>query len=117
VQSLELHEPATLPEAVGLLGQVGAKDKIVPGGSDLMAGVKKDWIAGKGFMVETTQQLRTRPETAGRGDTLLERLSQSQPWSPRRDWNSVRVAARVSATVPSHALHGHLPFSSCHRIR
>jgi CO/xanthine dehydrogenase FAD-binding subunit len=49
VQSLELHEPATLPEAVGLLGQVGAKDKIVPGGSDLMAGVKKDWIAGKGI--------------------------------------------------------------------
>jgi CO/xanthine dehydrogenase FAD-binding subunit len=40
--AFELHEPATLPEAVGLLGRFGAKGKIVAGGSDLVAGVMKD---------------------------------------------------------------------------
>jgi hypothetical protein len=67
-------------------------------------------------LVETTQQVVRDPKRPALV-ALLERVSQSKPWSPRRDWNSVRVAARVSATVPSHALPGHLPFSSCHRIR
>jgi xanthine dehydrogenase YagS FAD-binding subunit len=49
MQPFELHEPATLPQAVGLLGQFGAKGKIVAGGSDLVAGIMKDWIGGKGM--------------------------------------------------------------------
>jgi hypothetical protein len=36
--------PATLPEAVGLSGEFGARGKIVTGGSDLVAGVTKDWM-------------------------------------------------------------------------
>jgi hypothetical protein len=81
----------------------------VAGGSDLVAGVMTDWIGGKGSLVETTQQVVRDPKRPALV-ALMERMSQSKPWSPRRDWNSVRVAARVSATVPSHALPGHLPF-------
>jgi len=80
---------------------------------DRSIGLQSD---SEGSLVETTQQEVRDPKRLALV-ALRERVSQSQPWSPRRDWNSVRVAARVSATVPSHALPGHLPFSSRHRIR
>src|ERR1700716_1924953 len=49
MKGFDLHEPTTVPQAVGLLDQLGAAGKILAGGSDLVGGVMKDWITGKGM--------------------------------------------------------------------
>jgi xanthine dehydrogenase YagS FAD-binding subunit len=49
MKSFELYEPTTVQEAVGLLGQFGANGKALGGGSDLIGGVMKDWVTGKGM--------------------------------------------------------------------
>src|ERR1700716_1321351 len=49
MKGFDLHEPTTVPQAVGLLDQLGAAGKILAGGSDLVGGVMKDWSTGKGM--------------------------------------------------------------------
>ncbi|MFN8524692.1 MAG: xanthine dehydrogenase family protein subunit M [Chloroflexota bacterium] len=49
MKGFELHEPTTVAEAVGALGKFGAKARPVGGGSDLVNGVMKDWVEGKGM--------------------------------------------------------------------
>jgi xanthine dehydrogenase YagS FAD-binding subunit len=49
MKGFDLYEPTTVPEAVGLLGQFGATGKVLAGGSDLLGGVMKDWVQGKGM--------------------------------------------------------------------
>src|ERR1700704_3984558 len=49
MKGFDLHEPTTVTQAVGLLDQLGAAGKILAGGSDLVGGVMKDWITGKGM--------------------------------------------------------------------
>jgi xanthine dehydrogenase YagS FAD-binding subunit len=49
MKGFELHEPTTVPQAVGLLGQLGANGKVLAGGSDLVGGIMKDWVQGKGM--------------------------------------------------------------------
>jgi xanthine dehydrogenase YagS FAD-binding subunit len=49
MKGFDLYEPTTVPEAVGLLGQFGANGKVLAGGSDLLGGVMKDWVHGKGM--------------------------------------------------------------------
>jgi xanthine dehydrogenase YagS FAD-binding subunit len=49
MKSFELHEPTTVQQAVGLLNQFGATGKALGGGSDLIGGVMKDWVQGKGM--------------------------------------------------------------------
>src|SRR5215207_2795755 len=49
MKGFDLYEPTTVPEAVGLLTQVGANGKVLAGGSDLLTGVMKDWVHGKGM--------------------------------------------------------------------
>jgi len=49
MKQFDLYEPTTLSEATGLLNQFGAKAKVVAGGSDLLGGVMKDWVQGKGM--------------------------------------------------------------------
>src|SRR3712207_4459612 len=49
MKGFDLHEPTTVPQAVGLLNQLGAQGKIVAGGSDLVGGIMKDWVTGKGL--------------------------------------------------------------------
>jgi xanthine dehydrogenase YagS FAD-binding subunit len=49
MKGFDLHEPTTVQQAVGLLGQLGAKGKVLAGGSDLVGGVMKDWVQGKGM--------------------------------------------------------------------
>lgn len=47
MKSFELYEPTTVKEAVGVLAKLGTKAKVLAGGSDLVAGVMKDWVGGK----------------------------------------------------------------------
>src|ERR687888_60048 len=49
MKSFELYEPTTVQQAVGLLNQFGATSKVVGGGSDLIGGIMKDWVQGKGM--------------------------------------------------------------------
>jgi xanthine dehydrogenase YagS FAD-binding subunit len=49
MKSFELYEPTTVQEAVGLLDKFGATGKALGGGSDLIGGVMKDWVTGKGM--------------------------------------------------------------------
>jgi xanthine dehydrogenase YagS FAD-binding subunit len=55
MKSFELYEPTTVSEAVSLLDKFGATGKVLGGGSDLVTGVMKDWVQGKGMPY--TQQL------------------------------------------------------------
>jgi xanthine dehydrogenase YagS FAD-binding subunit len=49
MKSYELYEPTSVQQAVGLLNQFGATSKALGGGSDLIGGVMKDWVQGKGM--------------------------------------------------------------------
>jgi len=49
MKQFDLYEPTTVSEATGLLNQFGAKAKVVAGGSDLLGGIMKDWVQGKGM--------------------------------------------------------------------
>src|SRR4030081_2132004 len=49
MKGFDLHEPTTVTQAVGLLDQLGPAGKVLAGGSDLVGGVMKDWITGKGM--------------------------------------------------------------------
>src|SRR5205823_10142514 len=43
------YEPQTLAEATQVLTQLGPKAKVLGGGSDLVGGIMKDWVTGKGM--------------------------------------------------------------------
>src|ERR1700686_2887785 len=49
MKGFDLHEPTTVPEAVALLDQLGSGGKVLAGGSDIVGGVLKDWVTGKGM--------------------------------------------------------------------
>src|SRR5438067_10584431 len=49
MKQFDLYEPTTVSEATGLLNQLGASAKVVAGGSDLLGGIMKDWVQGKGM--------------------------------------------------------------------
>lgn len=49
MKSFELYEPTSVSEAVGMLDKFGATSKVVGGGSDLVGGIMKDWVQGRGM--------------------------------------------------------------------
>jgi xanthine dehydrogenase YagS FAD-binding subunit len=49
MKQFDLFEPTTVSEATGFLNQFGPSAKVVAGGSDLLGGVMKDWVQGKGM--------------------------------------------------------------------
>jgi xanthine dehydrogenase YagS FAD-binding subunit len=66
MKSFELYEPTTVQEAVGLLDKFGATGKALGGGSDLLGGVMKDWVTGKGMPLPTqVVDLTTIPDLKG----------------------------------------------------
>src|SRR3972149_10669116 len=66
MKSFELYEPTTVQEAVGILNQFGAKAKALAGGSDLVAGVMKDWVQGDGMpLPDALVDLTTIPQLKG----------------------------------------------------
>src|SRR5581483_9941290 len=66
VKQFDLYEPTSLNEATGLLNQFGAGAKVVAGGSDLLGGVMKDWVQGKGMPLPSQIiDLTTIPNMSG----------------------------------------------------
>jgi xanthine dehydrogenase YagS FAD-binding subunit len=49
MKGFDLHEPTTVAQAVGILDQLGATGKVLAGGSDIVGGILKDWVTGKGM--------------------------------------------------------------------
>ncbi|OGU18151.1 MAG: hypothetical protein A3K13_11540 [Gemmatimonadetes bacterium RIFCSPLOWO2_12_FULL_68_9] len=66
MKSFELYEPTSVQEAVGILAKFGPKAKALAGGSDLVAGVMKDWVAGTGMpLPDALVDLTTIPQLRG----------------------------------------------------
>lgn len=66
MKSFQLYEPKSVQEAVGVLTQFGDKAKALAGGSDLVAGVMKDWVQGKGMpLPDALVDLTTIPQLRG----------------------------------------------------
>src|SRR5579864_6657335 len=66
MKSFELYEPTSVQQAVGILTKHGNKAKPLAGGSDLVAGVMKDWVEGKGMpLPDALVDLTTIPQLKG----------------------------------------------------
>ncbi|MBI3933244.1 MAG: FAD binding domain-containing protein [Acidobacteria bacterium] len=66
MKSFELYEPTSVNEAVGILAKFGKKARPLAGGSDLVAGVMKDWIGGDGMpMPDALVDITTIPQLKG----------------------------------------------------
>jgi xanthine dehydrogenase YagS FAD-binding subunit len=66
MKSFELYEPTTVKEAVDVLTKVGPTAKPLAGGSDLVAGVMKDWVHGEGMpLPDALVDLTTIPQLRG----------------------------------------------------
>ena len=66
MKSFELYEPTTVKEAVDTLTRLGSKAKVLAGGSDLVAGVMKDWVDGPGMpLPEALVDVTTIPQLRG----------------------------------------------------
>ncbi|HWP85245.1 MAG TPA: FAD binding domain-containing protein [Terriglobia bacterium] len=66
MKSFELYEPTTVQEAVGILAKFGNRARPLAGGSDLVAGVMKDWVAGDGMpLPDALVDLTTIPQLKG----------------------------------------------------
>jgi xanthine dehydrogenase YagS FAD-binding subunit len=66
MKSFELYEPTNVQEAVGTLAKFGNKAKPLAGGSDLVAGVMKDWVQGDGMpLPDALVDLSTIPQLRG----------------------------------------------------
>src|SRR4030095_16454770 len=59
----ELYEPTSVAEATQVMVQLGPKARVLGGGSDLVGGIMKDWITGKGMpLPDALVDLTTIPE-------------------------------------------------------
>src|SRR5437763_15256452 len=66
MKGFDLHEPTTLTEAVGLLDRLGGAGKVLGGGSDIVGGIMKDWVQGKGMpLPDALVDLTTIPQLNG----------------------------------------------------
>jgi len=66
MKQFDLFEPTSVSEATGLLSQLGPSAKVVAGGSDLLGGIMKDWVQGKGMPYPAQIiDLTTIPELSG----------------------------------------------------
>ena len=66
MKQFDLYEPTSITEATGFLNQFGARAKVVAGGSDLLGGVMKDWVTGKGMpLPDQIIDLTTIPDLKG----------------------------------------------------
>jgi len=66
MKSFELYEPTSVQDAVGILTKLGGKAKVLAGGSDLVAGVMKDWVQGEGMpLPDALVDLTTIPRLRG----------------------------------------------------
>ncbi|SRR5579884_289055 len=49
MKAFELHDATSIQDALGLLGRLGPTARVLGGGTDLVGGIMKDWVQGKGM--------------------------------------------------------------------
>jgi xanthine dehydrogenase YagS FAD-binding subunit len=117
MKGFELYEPTTVPEAVGVLTKFGIKARPLGGGSDLVTGVMKDWVHGKGMpLPDALVDLTTIPELHGinaTGDALtigatttLTEIAESQEVVSRFPLLSEAVLSVASPLIRNFATLG-----------
>lgn len=117
MKGFELYEPTTVPEAVNVLTKFGIKARPLGGGSDLVTGVMKDWVQGKGMpLPDALVDLTTIPELHGikmAGDTLtigatttLTEIAESQDVISRFPLLSEAVLSVASPLIRNFATLG-----------
>jgi len=96
MKSFELYEPRTVKEAVDTLSKAGPKAKILAGGSDLVAGVMKDWVEGPGMPLP---------------DALVDVTAIPQLRGIKADQNGFTIGANMTLTeiIESKQLNERLP--------
>ena len=96
MKSFELYEPRTVKEAVDTLSKAGPKAKILAGGSDLVAGIMKDWVEGPGMPLP---------------DALVDVTAIPQLRGIKADQNGVTIGANMTLTeiIESKELNERLP--------
>src|SRR5919204_2452827 len=63
MKAFELYEPASVAEAMQTLTQLGPRARVLGGGSDLVGGIMKDWVTGKGMpLPDALVDLTTIPD-------------------------------------------------------
>src|SRR5689334_21668154 len=66
MKSFDLYEPKTTAEAVAAMKKHGNKARALAGGSDIVAGVVKDWVVGAGMpLPDALVDLSTIPQLKG----------------------------------------------------
>ena len=117
MKGFELYEPTTVPEAVNVLTKFGIKARPLGGGSDLVTGVMKDWVQGKGMpLPDALVDLTTIPELHGIkmvGDALtigatttLTEIAESQDVASRFPLLSEAVLSVASPLIRNFATLG-----------
>lgn len=113
MRAFELHEPASIAEAVDLLATHGARARPLGGGTDLVAGVMRDQVIGKGMPYPThlvdvarlpgMAGIRFGPEGAVIGAaTTLADIAESAEL--RRSWPLLTEAAAEVASPEIRAI-------------
>ena len=108
MKTFELHDATTVQDAVTLLSKLGPGAKVLAGGSDLVGGIMKDWVQGKGmplpsFLVDVTtipQMVSIRASNSGAtigAATTLTSIIESQDM--RKNY-PLLVAAAESVASP-----------------
>src|SRR5712691_759395 len=65
MKQFDLFEPTSVSEATGFLSQFGTKARVV-GGGNLLGGIMKDWVTGKGMpLPDQIIDLTTIPDLKG----------------------------------------------------
>src|SRR5579884_312019 len=49
MKAFELHDATSIQDALGLLGRLGPTARVLGGGTDLVGGIMKEWVQGKGM--------------------------------------------------------------------
>ena len=96
MKPFELYEPRTVKEAVDTLTKAGPKAKVLAGGSDLVAGVMKDWVEGPGMPLP---------------DALVDVTAIPQLRGIKADQNGVTIGANTTLTeiIESKELNERFP--------
>jgi xanthine dehydrogenase YagS FAD-binding subunit len=113
VRAFQLHEPQSLGEAVDLLAMYGTRSRPLAGGTDLVAGVMRDQLIGKGMpypshLVDLTKVpemggIRVGPEGAVIGaTTTLAEIAESDDLG--RSWPMLVATASEVASPEIRAI-------------
>ncbi len=108
MKKFELHEPATVKEAIAILARHGNKAKPLAGGSDLVSGMMKDWLQGPSMplpdaLVDLANIPRLRgirAERAGFTIGAMTTLSELIESKPLRDALPLLVQSAESVASP-----------------